>query len=238
MSSSPVNQAVASPNPILDRQSPLPASVLQSSRPKAIGALVGFGIAVIINVCVFWEPPFAALVKAWILTTFAPVYEGEISPAYLLWCFLAIILSWFAAIAVHECGHAVVGACVGFRINSVRISRLEFHRPFRIAIYKGRGTGAGGWATMLLLKQDRIILRTVAMIFAGPGANLLSLALVLMLPLSRGVFYHELYSLVVIFRTPQPCAAPQPRDVLRRKKDLDAPAEPRTGRTVDSSAQT
>jgi hypothetical protein len=41
---------------------------------------------------------------------------------------------------------------------------------------------------MFSVKQDHLIPRTVAMFFAGPGANLLSLCLLLLLPLSRGFF--------------------------------------------------
>lgn len=127
-------------------------------------------------------------VRSWTLTTFAPVFAEELTVTILLLFSIAAVAGWFAAVAVHECAHALMGACMGFRFNSMRISRLEFHRPFRISLYRGRGTGAGGWAKMFPVTQDHLVLRTVAMLFAGPGANLLSLGLVLLLPVPRGFF--------------------------------------------------
>jgi len=83
---------------------------------------------------------------------------------------------------------------VGFRFNSLRIGRLQFDRPFRISLYKGRGTGAGGWASLFPVKQDKLIWRAIAMLLAGPGSNLLSIAVVLALPYPKGTF-----SLVFIY---------------------------------------
>jgi hypothetical protein len=140
----------------------------------------------VIDLFIFWHPPFMSGIRVWIHTTFAPMFANELTITLLLWSAIATFLGWFAAMAVHECAHALVGAWVGFRFNSLRISRLEFHRPFRISLYRGRGTGAAGWATMFPVKQNHLIPRAVAMFFAGPGANLLSLGLVLLLPLSRG----------------------------------------------------
>jgi hypothetical protein len=146
------------------------------------------GIAVVIDLLLFWHPPFISGIRSWILTTFAPVFADELTVTILLLASLAVFTGWFAAMAVHECAHALMGVCVGFRLNSMRISRLEFHRPFRISLYRGRGTGAGGWAMMFPVRQDHLILRTAAMLSAGPGANLLSLGLVLLLPIPRGFF--------------------------------------------------
>lgn len=142
----------------------------------------------VVDLFIFWDPPFMSGIRAWIHTTFAPMFAEELTVTLLLWFSLATYLSWFAAMAVHECAHALVGACMGFRFNSLRISRLEFHRPFRISLYKGRGTGAAGWATMFPVKQNHLIPRAVAMFLAGPGTNLLSVGLVLLLPISRGIF--------------------------------------------------
>jgi hypothetical protein len=149
---------------------------------------VGLGIGMTIDLFIFWHPPFMSGFRRWIITAFAPMFADELTVTLLLWMSLATFLGWLAAMAIHESGHGLMGALMGFRINSLRISRLEFHRPFRISLYRGRGTGAGGWASMFPVKQDHLIRRTVAMLFAGPGANLLSLCLVLLLPVSRGFF--------------------------------------------------
>ncbi|HKV92778.1 MAG TPA: hypothetical protein VJW20_09540 [Candidatus Angelobacter sp.] len=99
-----------------------------------------------------------------------------------------IVVVTFLAVAIHECVHAVVGVLVGFHFNSLRIGPVLFDRPFRISIYHGRGTGAGGWTSLFPVKQDRLILRTIIMLLAGPLSNLISVALLHELPYSKGMF--------------------------------------------------
>jgi len=94
----------------------------------------------------------------------------------------------FAAVAIHEMAHALVGVMAGFRFNSLRIGRLQFDRPFRISLYKGRGTGGSGWASLFPVKHDKLIWRAIAMVLAGPVSNLLSIAVLLALPYSKGAF--------------------------------------------------
>ncbi|HVT59109.1 MAG TPA: hypothetical protein VHR45_11990 [Thermoanaerobaculia bacterium] len=95
-----------------------------------------------------------------------------------------------ATIAIHEGAHVVVGAWVGFRLSSMRVGRIQIGRPFRISIYRGAGAGAGGWlggwANLLPVKTERLVPRAVAMVLAGPTANLLSGCAVLLLPYSKG----------------------------------------------------
>jgi hypothetical protein len=97
-------------------------------------------------------------------------------------------LASFVAVAIHETAHALVGVAAGFRFNSLRIGRLQFDRPFRISLYKGRRTGSGGWASLFPLKQDKLVWRAIAMLLAGPGSNLLSIAGLLALPYAKGGF--------------------------------------------------
>src|SRR5262249_14785363 len=92
------------------------------------------------------------------------------------------------AVAIHAVAHAVVGVLVGFRFNSLRIGRLQFDRPFRLSLYRGRGTGASGWASLFPVEQDRLIPRTVIMLLAGPVSNLVSVLLLLLLPHLKGMF--------------------------------------------------
>lgn len=89
---------------------------------------------------------------------------------------------------MHELGHVTVGVWVGFRFNSLRIGPLRFDRPFRISLYRGKGTGASGWASMFPVRQDGLVLRAVAMLLAGPTANFLSAAALVLLPFPKGVF--------------------------------------------------
>ncbi|HEY4675770.1 MAG TPA: M50 family metallopeptidase [Candidatus Angelobacter sp.] len=104
------------------------------------------------------------------------------------------LVAGFAAVAIHEMAHALAGVAAGFRFNSLRIGRVQCDRQFRISLYKGRGTGAGGWASLFPVKQDKLIWRAVAMVLAGPLSNLLSVAVVLALPYGKGTF-----SLVFIY---------------------------------------
>jgi hypothetical protein len=107
--------------------------------------------------------------------------------SWVVFTFLAF-LAGFAAVAIHEAAHAVAGVGVGFRFNSLRIGRLQFDRAFRISLYKGRGTGSGGWVSLFPVKHDGLIWRAIAMLLAGPLSNLLSIAVLLALPYSKGGF--------------------------------------------------
>ena len=93
----------------------------------------------------------------------------------------------FLAVAIHESGHVAAGMLVGFHFNSLRIGRIQFDRPFRISLYRGRGTGSGGWASLFPVKQDKLILRAIVMLLAGPFSNLISAGLVYALPYPKGM---------------------------------------------------
>jgi hypothetical protein len=115
----------------------------------------------------------------------------EIASVSIISGFLRIALisagTFFLAVAIHELGHCLVGLWVGFSFNSLRIGRLQIDRPFRLSFYRGKGTGAGGWAAMFPVKQDKLVWRAAAMIFAGPAVNLLSVTVMLLLPFPPGL---------------------------------------------------
>jgi len=71
---------------------------------------------------------------------------------------------------------------VGFRFNSLRVSRLQIDRPFKLSLYRGKSAGAGGWARMFPTKTDHLAWRALVMIFAGPAANLLTASVLLIFP--------------------------------------------------------
>jgi hypothetical protein len=178
-------QTSTSPTPILDRVIPLP-----KIEGRLRSSLVSIGIwwsfaAAFGAALIFWHNPFFAAILTWVGSTVDRLFSNRNAGTPFLfaaYCFAGL----FAAIAIHELGHALAGVAVGFHFNSLRIGPLQFDRPFRISRYRGKGTGAGGWASLLPVKQDHLILRTVTMLLAGPGSNLVSLCLLLLLPYTKG----------------------------------------------------
>jgi hypothetical protein len=110
------------------------------------------------------------------------------TPATMLLYVLFVFVATFSAVAIHELAHALVGVAAGFRFNSLRIGRLQFDRNFRISLYRGRSTGSGGWASLFPVRQDKLILRAIFMLLAGPASNLISVTMLLLLPFSKGMF--------------------------------------------------
>ena len=151
--------------------------------------VIWLGLVVLVTtVFSFSQSPFIRSAARWIgavLRQMAPHDWTVATAAFFLFCLLAAL---FVAIAIHELAHALVGVAVGFRFNSLRIGRLQFDRPFRISLYRGRGTGAGGWASLFPVRQDWLVWRAMAMLLAGPASNLVSILLLSLLPYSKGMF--------------------------------------------------
>ena len=174
--------------PFLDRLSPLPD-------PTASSSGSGFAIAVIIGLLapiafsvIPSNPPLSKIFNAWISASFAQTLPDHSIGIRLITAALASLLAFFLAVLVHEGGHVLVGLCAGFRFNSMRITRLQVDRPFRVSLYRGRGTGAAGWASMFPVKSDNLALRAIAMTLAGPAASLAAGSAVLLLPITKGFF--------------------------------------------------
>lgn len=154
-----------------------------------IALAVWFGLVALVGtVVVFWHPPFVRSGARWLLAAMTQTIPTQWSVATVLFFFVILSAATFVAVGIHESAHACIGVMAGFRFNSLRIGRLQFDRPFRISLYRGRGTGAGGWASLLPVKRDRMILRAVAMLLAGPLANLASVGLLLTLSYPKGSF--------------------------------------------------
>ena len=137
----------------------------------------------------FWHPPLCPVQRAVDSGSHGPDGSPAVERGYGMVLFLFFLLAaTFAVIAIHELAHALAGVAVGFRFNSLRVGRLQFDRPFRITFYRGRGTGAGGWASLFPVKQDKLILRAIAMLLAGPASNLISVCVLVLLPYSKGMF--------------------------------------------------
>jgi len=137
---------------------------------------------------VVWKPPFVRSGARAIAAMVGQLDIGHWTVATPMLYFFALLAATFTAVAIHEVAHAVVGVLVGFRFNSLRIGRLQFDRPFRLSLYRGRGTGASGWASLFPVEQDRLIPRTVIMLLAGPASNLVSVLLLVLLTHFNGMF--------------------------------------------------
>jgi hypothetical protein len=170
-----------SPTPILDREAPLPAPVNRDPS-KAL-------VLVIWLACVVATVAFYPVLKRWMdahhVDDFLMSWSG---PRIIVLGVLLVTVYW-ARIAIHEGGHVLGGLAVGFRFQSVRVGPVMVDRPFRLSHYRGLGAAAGGAAQMLPLTTDGLATRAIIMVLAGPAANLLSGALLLILPLPKGPFF-------------------------------------------------
>jgi hypothetical protein len=173
--------------PLLDRMSPLPDPAPPPPDSQFVGLIAGF--VVLVTSMVIWsDPQLPKVFNAWIYVTFVQTLPDHSIGIRILVAVLVSILACFAAILVHESGHVIVGWCAGFRFSSMRVSRIQFDRLFRLSISRGRGTGASGSARMIPVKSDRLVLRGLAMVLAGPIANLATGYAVLLLPVTKGFF--------------------------------------------------
>ncbi len=170
--------STASRTPILDREEPLPEPKppISSSARLLIGVVSGVVTAVVL----MFGPRLPHI-------DFGEIV-GRLGAWGIVGLFAAIIAAIFVAVAVHEAGHAVLGALAGFRVHSIRIWRLELHWPFKLAIYRGTKSGAGGWVVCSPVGTDNLAARAALMMIGGPGANFASAALVYLLPYQKGIF--------------------------------------------------
>jgi hypothetical protein len=150
---------------------------------------VWFGLVILVTtVFTFSQSPFIRSAARWIGAALRQTSPHEWTALTAVIYIFSLLAALFVAIAIHELAHALVGVAVGFRFNSLRIGRLQFDRPFRISLYRGRGTGSGGWASLLPVRQDGLVWRAIVMLLAGPISNLVSILLLILLPYSKGMF--------------------------------------------------
>jgi hypothetical protein len=176
-----------SDTPILDRQSPLPPPAGASIGAKRLLALwiaLVLGTATVLR---WWRPAWLWSIRPWVLTHLGPLAGAE-GPLGIAKAALLAAAAVALAVVLHELAHLLAGLGAGFGFNQLRIARLQIDAPFRLSIYRGRGTGSGGWASLFPVRQNRLVVRALAMVAAGPVANLLSAAAVLAFVPSLGFF--------------------------------------------------
>ena len=187
-SSTGAAEICTSPTPILDRLAPLPQPAARGADSGII--MVGwFGLGIAISATLaFWHPPWIQSLWRWTLANFSQMSAGPWTATAVVLAGVSVVGIATAVIAIHELGHVLVGIWAGFRIRSMRVGPLQIDRAFRISRYRGPGAWVRGEVIMDPVKTDKLIPRAVAMVFAGPGANLLSGCAVILLPFPHGLF--------------------------------------------------
>jgi hypothetical protein len=162
--------------PILDRLEPLPPLVphMSSSKRFLISTATGAAVA---SLFVFTMGTRSPAVR-WIGDAFRHVSPVDVA--------LAGVVSILVVIAMHEAGHAFAGWLAGFRIHAIRVNRFEIHWPFKVSLYRGSRSGAGGWVVCTPGTADHLAARSAVMIAGGPLTNLLSAVVVSVLPFAKG----------------------------------------------------
>jgi hypothetical protein len=161
-------------------------SGLSEHRSQFYGALVGGVIAIAIVVAHAYGVTLSAdgSMRQW----FSAVLPGWPLSIRLAAAAVAAVAGLLAALVVHELGHVVAGLCLGFRFNSIRVSRLHLTRPFRWSWSRPIGRGAAGMATLFPVGTGRLSARALGMLVGGPAANLATAGVIIGLPFDKGFF--------------------------------------------------
>jgi hypothetical protein len=174
-------EAPTSLTPILDWLAPLPRPAAHGSGSRIIlGVVTTLFIAILATLMLRH--------RQWILMNFERMFPGSWTYIRVIFVGLSIVLIGFFVTAIHELGHLIVGICVGFRCRSMFLGPLQFNGPFRISLYPDPRAWWHGGVILFPVRQDKLRGRGIAMVFAGPAANLLTGCAVLLLPLPIGFF--------------------------------------------------
>lgn len=174
-----------SETPILDREVPLPPRTAPGSGLAVLLAVWLGLVVIVVTYLLFNRPP---LLRQWFLTGFNPWLLNQWEGMGIIGFGVSALAAYYLMIAIHELGHVVAGLCVGFRLRSLRVGPLLFHRPFRVSLYRGPGAVVNGVADLTAVAADKLAWRGVAMVLGGPVANILSAIVVLLAPAPLTVF--------------------------------------------------
>ena len=160
--------------PILDRLAPLPkAESPRSESGFMIAAWIVLGAA-ILTMLVFWRPPFLQSLRRVSLASFTQSLPDQLTASSIVILALSLALVGFAIVMIHELGHVLGGIWAGYRFDSMRVGPIQLDRRLRISRYRGPGAWIRGTVSMIPVKTDKLILRAIVMVFAGPAANVFS----------------------------------------------------------------
>ena len=174
--------------PILDRVAPLPEPVAPSAGPCV---LLGIGITLcgaLVALLVLRHSTFVESLHKWALSQFEQLFPDSWISAGIVFVGVISILIGFSVTAIHEPGHLIVGVWMGFRCSSLFLGPLQFNARSRLSLNPDLRSWWHGGVTLVPDKPEKLRAGTIAMVFAGPAANLLTGCAVLLLPYRKGFF--------------------------------------------------
>lgn len=174
-----------SETPILDREVPLPPRTAPGAGLTLV-LMVWIGVALLVTTC--WLANRPPILRQWFLTDFRPWLLDQWAELGIVRFSLSVVAAFYLMLAVHELGHVVVGLCVGFRFQSLRIGPLKLSRPFHLSFYRGPGAVVNGVAELIPVATDKLAWRGMGMVLGGPVANFVSAMIVFLLPLPMSIF--------------------------------------------------
>jgi len=176
------------PTPILDRLRPFPKVVKRGWFSGISELIVGF-ITVYVPFFAFFSGtfPFFHLVREWIIRNLQNIFADDWAGARVLLNVVLALTAIVAAIAVHEAGHVLAGRLAGFQFRYVSVGSIKMDRSFRFSRRASVENAGLGRAVFFPAEMKNRPFSCIAMILAGPMANLISGCFVLALPFQKSV---------------------------------------------------
>jgi hypothetical protein len=150
--------------PILDGEAPLPAAAARRSGLVPLFVIIAGALFVFV----------VSLLDVW--PRDASGSSSDVSDADTVWFLLAFPAAMLVSVFTHELGHVIAGLAVGFRFRSVRVGPIELGRVNGIRLHR---FNTGGYARFGPRTPAGFVPKSLAMILAGPAANIASAALAL-----------------------------------------------------------
>ncbi|RPJ57133.1 MAG: hypothetical protein EHM23_21530 [Acidobacteria bacterium] len=172
-----------SQTPILDRLAPLPAQARSRRGMTVVIVVWSFVLATLAAAVALGHPP---MLREWLLVTMPKWVESQGAGTAIGLLAISTFVSSLGVVVVHEGGHILAGITAGFRFKSIRLGPLKFDRVGGLSFLRDLVNPFAGVATVVPTTTERLVPRGIAMLAGGPGANILSGCLVLLLPFSHG----------------------------------------------------
>jgi peptidase M50-like protein len=127
-----------------------------------------------------FERWFSALFLLGMLGLFAAVIVVDYQPVKLVPAFFA--LAWFVLLPIHEAGHAVTAHLLGWRVGEVVIGMGRALHRFRLGktVVEVRMFPIEGFCATVPTNMDAPRLKSALIYFAGPGVEILILAMLVL----------------------------------------------------------